>query len=251
VVELLLGCVVFLALMAALFVPLESFFPAHAAKPTPRAMAMGAGLLVLNTLLMDALGWPVLAMLNAAVGREVKASVVVVVFVFFASDLVGYWIHRAMHRVPLLWRFHSLHHEAHELSWLDAWRQHPVDFVLHGIAVGLPGALLGASLSEVMSVVLLRKAFTTFLHANVRVSFGVFGRVLASPEFHRVHHSADARDFDRHFAGTFPMWDVLFGTDRARGHQPAASDITNDAPPPSRSVTFTSPPCACATSRTR
>jgi hypothetical protein len=90
VVELLLGCVVFLALMAALFVPLESFFPAHAAKPTPRAMAMGAGLLVLNTLLMDALGWPVLAMLNAAVGREVKASVVVVVFVFFASDLVGY-----------------------------------------------------------------------------------------------------------------------------------------------------------------
>lgn len=226
-VELLLGCVVFLALMAALFVPLESFFPAHAAKPTPRAMAMGAGLLVLNTLLMDALGWPVLAMLNAAVGREAKASVAVVVFVFFASDLVGYWIHRAMHRVPVLWRFHSVHHEAHELSWLDAWRQHPVDFVLQGIAVGIPGALLGASLSEVMSVVLLRKAFTTFLHANVRVSFGAFSWVLASPEFHRVHHSADVRDYDRNFAGTFPLWDVVFGT--ARGLEGLGNSPENAA----------------------
>lgn len=210
--ELLLGCVVFLALMAALFVPLEGFFPAHAAKPTTRAMALGAGLLVLNTFLMQLLGWPVLAMLNAAVGREAKASLGVVAFVFLASDLVGYAMHRAMHGVKFLWRFHALHHEAHELSWLDAWRQHPVDFVLHGIAVGIPGALLGASLSEVMSVVLLRKAFTTFLHANVKVSFGPLRWVLASPEFHRVHHSADARDHDRNFAGTFPIWDVVFRT---------------------------------------
>ena len=106
-------------------------------------------------------------------------------------------------------RFHRLHHQATELSWLDAWRQHPVDFVLHGIAVGVPGALLGASLSDLASVVVLRKAFTTFLHANLAVSFGL---VLASPKFHGVHHSPDARDSDRNFAGTFPLWDVLFGT---------------------------------------
>jgi sterol desaturase/sphingolipid hydroxylase (fatty acid hydroxylase superfamily) len=114
-----------------------------------------------------------------------------------------------MHRVPLLWRFHRVHHEANELSWLDAWRQHPADFVLHGIAVGVPGALLGASLSDLASVVVLRKAFTTFLHANLAVNFGL---VLASPVFHGVHHSRDPRDYDTNFAGTFPLWDVLFGT---------------------------------------
>jgi sterol desaturase/sphingolipid hydroxylase (fatty acid hydroxylase superfamily) len=203
------GTLVFLAMMAGLFVPLEAFFPARATTPSRRAMALGAGLLVLNTLLMQWLGVPVLNALGSAVNAEASRGVGVLVLVFVLSDLVGYFIHRAMHRVPLLWRFHKLHHEATELSWLDAWRQHPVDFVLHGLAVGAPGALLGASLSGLASVVVLRKAFTTFLHANLKVSFGL---VLASPDFHAVHHSADPRQYDTNFAGTFPVWDVLFGT---------------------------------------
>lgn len=208
----------FLLMMAGLFVPLEMFFPARATKPSTRAMATGAVLLVANTLLMQWLGVPVLRALGSLVQAPQTRSVGLVVFVFFASDFVGYWIHRAMHRLPALWRFHKLHHEATELSWLDAWRQHPVDSVIHGIAVGIPGALLGASLSELASVVVLRKAFTTFLHANLKVNFGL---VLASPVFHGVHHSADPRDYDTNFAGTFPLWDVLFGT---ASKQPAVAE---------------------------
>jgi len=205
VLSLLAGCVLFLVMMAGVFVPLESFFPARATSPRPRAMAWGAGLFVANTVLMQALGVPVLQLF----ARESQRSVPLALLVFVLADLVGYGVHRAMHRVPFLWRFHALHHEATELSWLDAWRQHPLDFVLHGVAVGVPGALLGASLSDLASVVVLRKAFTTFLHANVRCSFGWW---LASPDFHAVHHSADPRLHDTNFAGTFPLWDLLFGT---------------------------------------
>jgi sterol desaturase/sphingolipid hydroxylase (fatty acid hydroxylase superfamily) len=114
-----------------------------------------------------------------------------------------------MHRVPWLQRVRWLHHEATEPSFLDAWRQHPVDLVLHGVVVGLAGALLALSLSALGSVVLLRKTFTTLLHAGLAVSFGC---VLASPAFHAGHHSADARALDTNFAGTFPLWGVLFGT---------------------------------------
>lgn len=205
----LLGAVAFLALMAGLFVPLEAFFPARAARPAARAMGLGAALYLLDTLLMGWTGGPLLDALAAGVGAPRTRSAAVFALVFVLSDLVGYAVHRAMHRVPWLWRFHRLHHEATAPMWLDAWRQHPVDFVLHGLAVGLPGALLGASLSEVASVVLLRKAFTTFLHANVPVDFG---RLLASPRFHALHHDADPRRHDTNFAGTFPAWDVLFGT---------------------------------------
>lgn len=220
---LLLGCFAFLAMMAGLFVPLERFFPARAVTPRPSAMALGAFLFVANTLLMQAVGAPVLEGVMR-VGLRLPPSLGLAVAVFVLADLVGYWVHRAMHRVPWLWRFHRLHHEATQLSWLDAWRQHPLDFVLHGIAVGGPGALLGASLSELASVVVLRKAFTTFLHANLALDFG---HVLASPAFHGVHHSADPRLYDTNFAGTFPLWDVVFGTAaradalRARGHEPA------------------------------
>jgi sterol desaturase/sphingolipid hydroxylase (fatty acid hydroxylase superfamily) len=210
--SLLLGCGVFLLVMAGLFVPLEYFFPAHEGRASARTLGLGAVLFVANTVLMQLLGVPLLQSLRGLVEVGGKPSLAVVVLVFFASDLVGYWMHRAMHRVPLLWRFHRLHHDAHETTWIDAWRQHPLDFVLHGIAVGVPGALLGATLSDVASVVVLRKAFTTFLHANVRVEFGRLGLVLASPAFHRRHHSAEPRDFDTNFAGTFPLWDLLFGT---------------------------------------
>ncbi len=217
----LLGCAVFLLMMAGLFVPLESFFPARSARPSPRAVALGASLFVINTVLMQLLGAPVLRSLQLT---SLTRNVGTVVLVFVLSDFIGYWAHRAMHRVPWLWRFHRLHHEATELSWLDAWRQHPVDFVLHGLAVGVPGALLGASLSDLASVVVLRKAFTTFLHANLAVNFGV---VLASPVFHARHHSADARDYDTNFAGTFPLWDVVFGTlaDRVRAHGDDGEDV--------------------------
>ena len=208
----LLGAALFLALMAGLFVPLEAFFPATAHRPAAKAMALGASLFGVDTLLMAAVGAPLLALVAAAVDAPATRTLGRVLLVFVLSDLVGYLVHRAMHRLPWLWRFHALHHEATELSWLDAWRQHPVDFVLHGVAVGLPGALLGASLSDLASVVVLRKAFTTFLHANVAVSFGPLRWVLASPAFHRVHHSADPRLYDTNFAGTFPVWDLLFGT---------------------------------------
>jgi sterol desaturase/sphingolipid hydroxylase (fatty acid hydroxylase superfamily) len=205
----LVGVVVFLTLMAGLFVPLEYLAPASSRPLEPRGMALGAGLLVLNTVVMQLVGAPALAWLSDAIDAPTQRTMARVVVVFVASDLLGYWLHRAMHRVPWLWRFHRLHHEATALSWLDAWRQHPVDFVVHGLVVGLPGAALGASLSDFASVVLLRKAFTTFLHANLAVDFGLW---LASPVFHGRHHAATKADFDTNFAGTFPLWDLLFGT---------------------------------------
>ena len=92
----LLGAVVFLLMMAGLFVPLEAFAPARAQPATKQAMAWGAGLFVANTMLMQLLGAPVLEWLGA--GRATR-SVAMFALVFVGSDLVGYWVHRAMHRV--------------------------------------------------------------------------------------------------------------------------------------------------------
>lgn len=210
----LLGTAFTLLVMAGLFIPLEAWFPIAPARPKGRAVATCVGLFLLNTLLMQALGAPVLDWLEERFATDEAPSWARLLAVFVLADVAGYWMHRAAHRVPWLWRWHSVHHAPTELNWLEAWRQHPVDFVLHGLAVGLPGALLGASLAEVASVVLLRKLFTSLLHANVRWRWGPLEGVLASPAFHRVHHSADPRDFDTNFAGTFAWVDALFGTHR-------------------------------------
>jgi len=218
----LLGTAVALLVMAGLLAPLEAWFPITPSRPRLRAAATCVALFIFNTLLMQAVGAPVLEALEQAFVAAEPPSWGRLVAVLVLADVAGYWMHRAMHRVPLLWRLHSVHHAPTELNWLEAWRQHPLDFVLHGIAVGLPGVLLGASLADVASVVLIRKVFTAFLHANVRWRFGPLEWVLATPLFHRVHHSADPRDYDSNFAGTFAWVDGLFGTHRRSADFPAA-----------------------------
>ena len=188
-------------------------------------MPSAIGLLFLNLAVLETVGAPLLDFLEDAFATGAAPSAPRLLLVFVLADVAGYAVHRAMHRVPFLWRFHAVHHAPTHLTWLEAWRQHPVDFVLHGIAVAVPGALLGASLSDLASVVLLRKAFTSFLHANVRWRFGPFEWLLATPAFHQVHHSADPLDHDRNFAGTFPLTDLLFGTHRAPGF-PAALGLS-------------------------
>src|SRR5437667_5203769 len=43
------------------------------------------------------------------------------------TDVTAYWMHRALHAIPLLWRFHRVHHSSEQLDWLASMRVHPVD----------------------------------------------------------------------------------------------------------------------------
>jgi sterol desaturase/sphingolipid hydroxylase (fatty acid hydroxylase superfamily) len=210
-----LGALVLAGLCAALLVPLEALFPRTGGRRGLRTAALCIGLLVVNTLAMRALGEPVLRQLAEWVGPLGAPSPARLLAAFLLGDFAGYGLHRAMHRVPLLWRLHRVHHAPVELSWFEAWRQHPLDFVLHGLVIGLPSAVLGASLSDVVLLVVARKVWTAFLHADVRFRFGPLEWLLATPAFHRVHHSSDPADYDRNFSGTLPVWDLLFGTWRA------------------------------------
>jgi sterol desaturase/sphingolipid hydroxylase (fatty acid hydroxylase superfamily) len=208
VLALVTGTALLLTSMALLLVPLESFAAGRFTLPSRRSLGTGALLLLVNTVVMEALGGPLLAHLPS----RASSSALSVIAVVLASDLLGYLMHRAMHELPWLWRFHAVHHAtpAAELRWSDAWRVHPLDFLLHGLAVGLPGALLGVSLAQFASVVVARKLFTALLHARVPYGFGPVGWVLASPTFHREHHEEGGRAGN--FGGTFSLWDHLFGS---------------------------------------
>lgn len=209
---LLLGTSVFLVLMAGLFIPLEGWSPRRAVQVPARTIGLCVGLLFVDVLVMEWIGGAVLdelaelgPVLEQTSGARIAAALVL-------AEFAGYAIHRLMHRVPWLWRFHAVHHAPTELHWLEAWRQHPVDFVIHGIAVGLPAALLGASLADFAAVVLLRKTYTTFLHANLSWRLRGLERWIATPDYHALHHSHEPQDRDRNFAGMLPVLDRLFGT---------------------------------------
>lgn len=238
----LLGVAVFLAIALGLFAPLEAWAPAVPA-PKARWPAVLAciGLFTLNTALMSSAGGALLDAVGGLVAPR-PPTVWRVALALVLGDVCGYWVHRAMHEVPVLWRLHRVHHAPTHLTWLEAWRQHPLDFVAHGLAVGLPAALLGASLGEVSSVVLVRKLYTSFLHANVSDRSGRLGLVVATPAFHRAHHGALPAQWNTNFAGTFPWVDWLFGTYRAPPGEPGPVGLGDASKTGSAAQEAASPP---------
>lgn len=209
---LLLGTAIFLVLMAGVFVPLEGWAPRRAVQIPARTIGVCVGLLFLDVIAMELIGGVALDGLAGLAPIVEDASALRIVAALALAEVAGYAIHRTMHAVPWLWRFHAVHHAPTHLHWLEAWRQHPVDFVIHGIAVGVPGVLLGASLADFAAVVLLRKTYTTFLHANLGWRLRGLERWIATPDYHALHHSHAPAHRDRNFAGMLPVLDRLFGT---------------------------------------
>jgi sterol desaturase/sphingolipid hydroxylase (fatty acid hydroxylase superfamily) len=129
----------------------------------------------------------------------------------FVSDFMLYWIHRLFHGGGF-WKYHAVHHSSEEVDWISAARFHPVNLSLGPVLVdvvlllgGIPPAVLGI-------LVPFNVLMSAFVHANLNWSLGPFKYVIASPVFHRWHHTALDRGGSKNFAGTFPIFDVVFGT---------------------------------------
>ena len=148
------------AALALVFGLLERAFPARPEQPilrrgfaTDLAYFLGQYLLwsALALLALQLLQRNIEALTPAAVRAAVAAQPLWLqaVEVLVLSDLTIYWGHRLQHRVPLLWRFHAVHHSAEHLDWLAAHREHPLDGMLTQLAVNAPALLLGATLVAV------------------------------------------------------------------------------------------------------
>lgn len=130
--------------------------------------------------------------------------------IFVAMDACNWFAHLANHRVRVLWRFHELHHSQEDMSVLTVFRTHPFVHVVYLIAL-LPGLVLLSNGALPTTLLVIYGAAVALAHSNIRLSFGVIGRVFVSPNFHRIHHRVEGRqDVNLGFALT--IWDQLFGT---------------------------------------
>jgi sterol desaturase/sphingolipid hydroxylase (fatty acid hydroxylase superfamily) len=127
------------------------------------------------------------------------------------GDLAGYWQHRLFHR-RRLWPWHAVHHSSPRLDWLSSVRVHPVNEVVARVAQAVPILLLGFDPRVAAGYAPFVTLYAILLHADVRWDFGPLRHVVASPLFHRWHHSDDPEAIDVNFAGLFPAFDLLFGT---------------------------------------
>lgn len=133
------------------------------------------------------------------------------VLILMLGDLIGYWMHRWFHGARL-WRFHAVHHSSVDLDWLSAVRLHPVNDALMRVAGALPLLALGFAPVALGGIAPVLTVMAILVHANLDWDWGPLRAVLASPRFHRWHHTDEASARDKNFAGLLPLWDILFGT---------------------------------------
>jgi sterol desaturase/sphingolipid hydroxylase (fatty acid hydroxylase superfamily) len=142
---------------------------------------------------------------------EAQPRALQIVEMLVLADLLGYGAHRLFHG-RTLWRFHAIHHSAEDLDWLAATRMHPVNDVLMTVLQFVPLYLIGFRGETLTALVPLLSVYALLLHANLRWDFGPLRYVIASPAYHRWHHTSEAEGLQRNFAGLFPWIDMLFGT---------------------------------------
>ena len=140
---------------------------------------------------------------------------------FAISEVCGYWGHRLSHEVPLLWRFHRVHHSAPELDWLAPSRRHPLDAIVARLSTSLPVLVLGFGVPTVVTFFALKRIQGLLVHANVRLRVRPLHRIVVTPFFHHWHHSAEPGTWNTNYAGSLPVVDWLFGTIHLPDHWPA------------------------------
>jgi sterol desaturase/sphingolipid hydroxylase (fatty acid hydroxylase superfamily) len=131
-------------------------------------------------------------------------------------DLTTYFIHRVTHKVPLLWRFHRVHHSDTSPDSSSNFRFHPIESILvFGIGYIITAAVFG---TNVLSLALYSLVLTTFSfleHSNIETPSWIdktLGLVFVTPNLHKVHHEQDQFYTDSNFADIFILWDRIFGT---------------------------------------
>ncbi|MEP3226529.1 MAG: sterol desaturase family protein [Parasphingorhabdus sp.] len=152
----------------------------------------------------------------------VQLPAVVQVFLFIlVKDFFRYWLHRALHEVPFLWRFHAAHHSVKRLYWLNGIRSHPVEVVGQGILFAIPYALLQPPAEVIMVAILMQLTIGIFQHANIDLKLGYWEYIFSIGDNHRYHHYPNKEVGDSNYGGEFILFDILFGTfHKVKGERP-------------------------------
>ncbi len=151
---------------------------------------------------------------NATIGFGNWPVLLQLILLYFGSDFIYYWVHRAIHRWPLLWRAtgHGMHHAYHRLHAVNFGVTHPLEVLLIALPMVLLASALGARPEAVAGALVAIVTNTSMAHSNLIMHTPIFSFFLTTSDQHRRHHSAVFDESNSNYACNAILWDRLFGT---------------------------------------
>lgn len=135
---------------------------------------------------------------------------------FIVSDFVQWNTHRLLHRVPLLWNFHKVHHSVKQMGFAAHLRYHWMEPVVYKALLYIPIAIIGGFNAQDVAIVhFFALAVGHLNHANLGWTYGPLKYIINNPKMHIWHHAKDFPDhvkFGVNFGLTLSLWDYIFKT---------------------------------------
>ncbi len=164
---------------------------------------------------------------GAALPSNTAVTVVFTALMILAFDAAIFAAHYLLHRIPMLWEFHKVHHSAEVLTPITVYRMHPVDDlfigtfvgiltgVVHGVFAFLYADGVGAITVLEVNVVLFvfYVAGYNLRHTHVWLAYPrALSHIFVSPAQHQIHHSINPRQCHKNIGFIFAIWDWMAGT---------------------------------------
>jgi len=205
---------------------LEALFPRRARTQTRlERWPTNLGIIVLNAISLRLLG-PISALIAADYALDHNWGLLAhspiplplwleFIIGFLLLDLAIYWQHVASHKIPMIWRFHKVHHADRDIDASTGIRFHPIEVALSMVYKCGIILLLGPITLAVLIFEITLNASAMFNHANFKLPLcldKILRQIIITPDVHRVHHSVIKHETNSNYGFFLVFWDKLFGS---------------------------------------
>lgn len=130
-------------------------------------------------------------------------------------DFLIYTQHVMMHKIPMLWRLHRVHHTELGLDVSSAVRFHPIEILISMLIKIAFVVLFGITVEAVIVFEILLNGLALFNHSNIRIPNtleNILRKVIITPKIHWIHHSEIVHETNSNYGFNLVFWDKLFKT---------------------------------------
>ena len=130
-------------------------------------------------------------------------------------DLLMYAQHIMMHKIPIFWYLHRMHHTELGLDVTSGVRFHPIEIIISMLIKMLFVLFMGIPIVAVILFEVLLNGLALFNHSNLKLTKGLdklLRKFIVTPEIHWIHHSQIVKETNSNYGFNLIIWDKLFLT---------------------------------------